>query len=147
MPLEGDLEEIRVRVYNEADYTAVVALWEEVFDRDPPWNKPHDLIKVKQSVQPELFLVCEQDGQIVGTTMAGFDGVRGWVHKVAASPGRRRQGIAQALMREAERRLKKMGCVKLNLQVRADNASAVEFYKSLGYLSEERISLGKRLVD
>ena len=147
MTTTEDAAPIRVRSYAEKDYAGVVALWETVFARDPPWNQPGDMIRVKSMVQPDLFLVCERDGEIVGTTIAGFDGVRGWVHKVAAAPGWRRQGIAEALMGEAQRRLRDLGCVKLNLQVRADNPSAVAFYKALGFVTEERVSMGKRLVD
>jgi ribosomal protein S18 acetylase RimI-like enzyme len=38
-----------------------------------------------------------------------------------------------------------MGCSKINLQVRSTNATAVELYRRLGYLIEERTSMGKRL--
>ena len=39
-----------------------------------------------------------------------------------------------------------MGCSKINLQVRASNATVVEFYKRLGYVIEERMSMGKRVT-
>ena len=49
------------------------------------------------------------------------------------------------LLVEAEKRLREIGCTKLNLQVRATNAEVITFYKSLGYSVEERVSMGKRL--
>lgn len=48
-------------------------------------------------------------------------------------------------MAHAERALSERGCPKINLQVRAANGSAVEFYRKLGYLEDDVISLGKRL--
>ncbi|MCL4158354.1 UNVERIFIED_CONTAM: hypothetical protein GTU68_009038 [Idotea baltica] len=78
--------------------------------------------------------------------MAGFDGVRGWVHKVAAHPQRTRSGIAGKLMQAAEHELAELGCTKLNLQVRAGNDSALAFYQAAGYTIEDRVSLGKHLV-
>ena len=36
-----------------------------------------------------------------------------------------------------------LGCPKVNLQVRSENAAVVTFYKSLGYAIEERVSMGK----
>ena len=78
-----------VRPYQSMDYGGVVALWEDVFPNEPSWNQSNTLINLKLTVQPELFLVCLLDGQIVGTTIAGFDGVRGWVHKVGTSPAHR----------------------------------------------------------
>ena len=50
-----------------------------------------------------------------------------------------------ALMRRAEARLARMGCPKLNLQVRATAPEAVGFYERLGFQVEERISMGKVL--
>ena len=82
---------------------------------------------------------------MVGTTVAGFDGVRGWVHHVAVHPDAQRKGIASLLMTAAEAGLRKMGCQKLNLQVRASNTSVLEFYEELGFQKEDRISFGKRL--
>lgn len=49
------------------------------------------------------------------------------------------------MMKEVEDRLRDLGCPKLNLQVRASNAAAVQFYENLGYGREERLSLGKPL--
>ena len=77
--------------------------------------------------------------------MAGFDGHRGWVHLVAVHPDNQRQGIGQAMMLEAERRLRDIGCTKVNLQVRSTNTGVVAFYESLGYTVEDRLSMGKRL--
>ena len=83
---------------------------------------------------------------LVGTAMGGYDGHRGWVYYVAVSPQKRRQGIGRTLMRRIEEELKRLGCPKLNLQVRASNHEVVAFYESLGYQVEERASMGKRLT-
>jgi ribosomal protein S18 acetylase RimI-like enzyme len=57
----------------------------------------------------------------------------------------RRSGIGTLLIEEAERRLAELGCTKINLQVRAENAAVAAFYRRLGYEIEERVSMGKRL--
>jgi ribosomal protein S18 acetylase RimI-like enzyme len=134
-----------IEQYRELDQAAVVALWEDVFRDDPPANAPLGMIQRKLTVQPELFLVARADGALAGTVLAGFDGVRGWIHHLAVDPRYRRRGIASALMRTAERGLLALGCPKVNLQVRATNAEVVAFYRSLGYAVEERLSLGKRI--
>jgi RimJ/RimL family protein N-acetyltransferase len=136
---------LTVRPYLERDEEEVVRLWGIVFPDPPSWNVPAEDIRRKLSVQRELFLVGVLDGRVVATTMAGFDGHRGWLHLVAVHPDHRRAGIAKALMLEAERRLRETGCTKVNLQVRASNHGVVAFYKSLGYAVEDRISMGKRL--
>ena len=136
---------IDIRVYRESDRQDVIHLWETIFPGGAAWNKSEDVISTKRSTQPELFFVAVQDDRVVGTILAGFDGVRGWVHRLAVHPNQRRQGLASVLMRRAESDLKSIGCPKLNLQVRASNLEVLTFYESLGYTVEQRASLGKAL--
>ena len=134
---------VSIRPYAAGDLHGVKALWEEVFPHDPPWNRAEIAIPAKLGVQPDLLLVAEVAGQIVGTAMAGYDGHRGWLYSVAVKPDRQGQGIGRMLVQDAERRLTDLGCRKINLQVRSGN-EVVGFYRTLGYDVEDRISLGKR---
>jgi ribosomal protein S18 acetylase RimI-like enzyme len=67
------------------------------------------------------------------------------VRNLAVAQGHRRRGIGRAMMSEAEMRLRRLGCPKVNLQVRSTNTGVIEFYGGLGYQIEDRVSLGKRL--
>jgi ribosomal protein S18 acetylase RimI-like enzyme len=131
---------VDIRPYESKDHAQVVALWNEVFPDDPPWNEPASMIRRKLTV-----LVAHVNDRVAGTVLAGFDGVRGWVHHLAVHGSCRRQGIASLLMIAAEKGLAALGCPKVNLQVRATNNAVVAFYRSLGYQLEDRASLGKRL--
>jgi ribosomal protein S18 acetylase RimI-like enzyme len=134
---------MNIRPFQVADTNAVVALWSNVFGYPQPRNAPENVIRQKMSVQPELFFVAVLDGIPVGTVMGGYDGHRGWVYSLAVRPEVRRQGIGSALMRHVEHELTRRGCPKINLQVVASNAATVAFYSKLGYVVEERISMGK----
>lgn len=131
--------------YRDVHFDGVDALWREAFPNDPPYNRAELAIPAKLAVQPELFLVAEDDEKVVGTVMAGYDGHRGWLYAVAVRRSHRGRNIAAALIREAEARLAALGCTKVNLQVRADNDAVVNLYAGLGYEIEPRISMGKRL--
>ena len=135
---------MKVREFADADENDVVALWQSC-GLLRPWNDPHKDIARKRAVQRELFLVGELDGAIVGSVMGGYDGHRGWVNYLAVDAPHRRSGLGRALMAEIETRLRKLGCPKLNLQVRNENAEALAFYERLGYLQDAAVSLGKRL--
>jgi ribosomal protein S18 acetylase RimI-like enzyme len=134
-----------VRPYETSDEAAVVKLWREVFPDDPPHHDPVACIHLKVAEQPELFFVATRGGDVVGSIMAGFDGHRGWIYRVAVSPRHQRQGIGTALMRRAETELVALKAPKINLQVRATNGQVAAFYEQLGYVVEERISMGKRI--
>ncbi len=134
-----------VRAYRGEDHDAVVRLWRTVFPNAPARNDPVLDIRRKAEVQPELFLVAELEGAVVGTCMAGFDGHRGWVHLLAVDPACRRRGVGRGLMERAAALLAERGCPKLNLQVRGATPEVAGFYERLGFQVEERISMGKVL--
>ena len=50
-------------------------------------------------------------------------------------------------MAAVEEKILAMGCPKVNLQIRADNAAVVRFYENIGYETEDRISMGRRLIE
>ena len=134
---------VKIRPYLESDEAAVVALWREIFPDAPAWNPPAGDIRRKLKVQRELFLVAAVGENVVGTVMGGYDGHRGWVYYLAVRPECRRKGIGTTLMKEIEVQLAQIGCPKINLQIRASNKDVVDFYKSLGYEVEDRVSMGK----
>jgi hypothetical protein len=136
-----------VRAFREEDRASLLALWARSFPDDPPWNAPHLMIENKLKVQPELLLVGESGGSIVGAVMAGFDGVRGWLHHLAVAHDHRRKGFATKLVHAAEEGVRRLGCTKVNLQLRVTNHEVVSFYRSLGYQIEERVSMGRRFDD
>ncbi len=136
---------MEIRPFTGADEKAVIALWQKC-DLLRPWNDPHQDIRRKLKVNPELFLVGVIEGQIVGTAMGGYEGHRGWVNYLAVDPAFQRQGYARQMMQEIEKRLLVLGCPKINLQVRVGNDSALEFYSRIGYKNDNVISLGKRLI-
>jgi ribosomal protein S18 acetylase RimI-like enzyme len=135
---------VRIRAFEASDEPAVIALWERC-DLLRPWNDPRKDIRRKLSVQPEMFLVGVLDRDVVATLMAGYEGHRGWLNYLAVAPEHRRKGLGRAIVARAEVLLRRAGCPKVNLQIRGGNASAIDFYRRLGYQVDDVVSLGKRL--
>lgn len=135
-----------VRSFREEDRQAVVALWEQS-GLIVPWNDPAADIDRKLSVQPELFVVGTESGRLIGTAMGGYDGHRGWIYYLAIEPGSRGRGWGRRLVEAVSERLQRKGCVKVNIMVRAANRQVADFYRRLGFKTDEVICLGKRLAD
>jgi ribosomal protein S18 acetylase RimI-like enzyme len=136
---------MQIRPFMPADTDAVISLWADA-GLIRPWNDPRKDIERKLSVQPELFLVAEDAGRVVGVAMVGYDGHRGWVNYLAVAQESRGLAYGRALMEEAERLLIELGCPKINLQIRADNTQVRAFYEHLGYAQDAAVSYGKRLI-
>src|SRR3984885_3330575 len=134
---------VQIIGYTAEHFGDVKSLWQEAFPDDPPWNAVEVAIPAKLAVQPHLFLVALDGAKVVGSIMSGYDGHRGWLYALAILNSHRRRGIGSALVRDAEERLRSIGCRKINLQVRVSNAAIVKFYERHGYMTEERVSMGK----
>ena len=78
------------------------------------------------------LLAAEEDGRIVGTLIAAWDGWRGNLYRLAVLPDGRRRGIATALVRAGEEHLHALGARRLAAIVLQDgNAGA--FWAAAGY--------------
>jgi ribosomal protein S18 acetylase RimI-like enzyme len=104
-----------------------------------------DEIAKKLQRDPDLFLVAEMDGAIIGSVLGGFDGRRGMVYHLAITETYRKQGIGSALMDELELRMKQKGCIRTYLLVTRDNLEAVHFYENSGWEQMDLLIYGKNL--
>jgi ribosomal protein S18 acetylase RimI-like enzyme len=66
----------------------------------------------------------------VGTVIAGWDGWRGGIYRLAVVPECRRRGVARALVAEAERQLAARGARRLSAMVARDEPQAVAFWNA-----------------
>jgi RimJ/RimL family protein N-acetyltransferase len=115
----------------------------ELMIRGPP--EPRTLICRKRDQSDGLIFVGECAGLVIGTILAGYDGVRGWIYSLAVAESHRRQGVGRWLLEAVEGELALRGCPKVNLQVRGTNRDVLAFYERCGYAIEDRASLGKPL--
>ena len=92
-------------------------------------DEPEEIQKKLQR-DPDLFLVAESRGRLIGTIIGGFDGRRGLIYHLAVEAAFRQQGVGGLLMEEVERRMKAKGCLKCYLMVAGDNDNAMRFYET-----------------
>ena len=58
---------------------------------------------------PDALIVAEMDGRIVGSVIAGWDGWRGAIYRLAVDAEHRRRGLGHTLLRAAEDHLAALG--------------------------------------
>jgi ribosomal protein S18 acetylase RimI-like enzyme len=128
----ADDVQVRLREFHyPEDYPAVRSLWENagpgihVRRSDEPAE-----IEKKLQRDPDLFLVAEAEGKMIGTVIGGFDGRRGLIYHLAVAADYRTHGIGSLLMDEVERRLKAKGCIRCYLMVAYGNEGAMQFYEA-----------------
>jgi GNAT superfamily N-acetyltransferase len=89
---------VEVRAATDADIDAVLAVWAEARSRAA--QTPDDPAVVQQLLDrdPGALLVADSDGEVIGVLIAGWDGWRGNVYRLAVLPSHRREGIARELV-------------------------------------------------
>jgi len=132
---------IEIRELVPDDYDAVVALWrasDGVTMRDVDQREPLSAYLVHHR---GLSFVAVENGVIIGSTLCGTDGRRGYLQHVAVAKSHRRRGIASALVERSVNALAERGIDKCHLMVLADNVDAQAFWTRIGWKERSEIRL------
>ena len=135
---------MELRTYREGDGDRLRTFWLTCGIKIRPGDDDASLARFAER-NPGLLLLAEEDGHLVGSALAGWDGRRGWLYHVAVHKDERRRGIGRQLVAELEARLRAIGCAKLNLIVWDDNTWAMRFWEALGYRREKTVEYAKQL--
>jgi ribosomal protein S18 acetylase RimI-like enzyme len=140
-------QEITVRRCRQADVPLVLELWERA--RSGHASTPDRIEDVERLVadSPAALLVAERDGEIVGALIAGWDGWRGNMYRLAVRDGCRREGIGLALTRAGEDYLRGRGVRRITALVAFEDEVAGAFWASAGYPQDHDIGRRVRQLD
>ena len=129
------------------DYESVYHLWGGI-EKGVHIGRSDTLAEIERKIarDPDLFIVAESEGAIIGSVIGGFDGRRGLIYHLAVAASFRGMGIGSRLMDEVESRLSAKGCLKCYLLVTNDNPEAEGYYQQRGWQPMNTVHLfGKEL--
>ena len=128
---------VDIRAANTADIDAVLTVWAEA--RSAAARTPDDPQFVEQLLEhdPGALLVAEADGGVVGVLIAGWDGWRGNVYRLAVLPSHRRQGIGRRLVEAGHDRLRDQGARRVTALVGGEEGAAHGLWRAVGYQRDE----------
>lgn len=86
---------------------------------------------------PGALILAIQDGRVVGSVIAGFDGWRCHLYRLAVAPDRRGRGIGRLLIEAAERRFEAFGGRRADAMVLERNVTAHGVWSAAGYERED----------
>lgn len=116
------------------DYPSTLKLWESM-EMGVSVGRSDTFEEIEKKVQrdPDLFLLAEVEGGIIGSVIGGYDGRRGLIYHLAVRQDFRKQGVSDMLLTEVEKRLQGKGCLKCYLLIVSDNERAARFYEHRGW--------------
>ena len=114
----------------------VLASYEKLLFPYSPWNTAQFKEEFAGIPTTRFMSVAEADNTIIGYcgVFLPAPGVEADILTVAVLPEYRRQGIAREFMRQIEEWARERGASAMMLEVEHTNESAIELYKSLGYM-------------
>ena len=114
----------------------VLASYEKLLFPYSPWNSAQFKEEFAGIPTTRFMSVAESENKIIGYcgVFVPAPGVEADILTVAVLPEYRRQGIAREFMRQIEEWSHQRGASAMMLEVEQSNESAIELYKSLGYM-------------
>jgi len=115
-----------------ADLDRVLQLELTLFG-DEAWSRQMLASELDQQPASRLYLVAEDDGQLIGYAGLLAAGQQADVLTIAVDTARWGQGIGSELIRQLLAEATGRGCTEIFLEVRADNPRAQRLYRWWGF--------------
>jgi ribosomal protein S18 acetylase RimI-like enzyme len=134
MPISANVAGVLIRTATNADVAAVLEFWTDAAEDAHRPADTADAIAALLARDPDaLLLAVDPAGRIIGSVIAGWDGWRCHVYRLAVAPDRRREGIGRALISAAEARFTATGAGRADAMVLDENTDAHGAWRTAGY--------------
>ena len=127
--------DLRIRTARPDEATRVLVFWKEAAEGTSVTDDVDGVTRLI-SRDPEALILAESDGLLVGSVIAGYDGWRCSLYRLAVLPSHRRRGVSRALLEAAERRFAAVGGRRGDAMVLEANEQAHGAWAAAGYRKE-----------
>jgi ribosomal protein S18 acetylase RimI-like enzyme len=128
---------LELRAGAAADVDGLLELWAEAAENAERAPDTREAVTALLGRDPDAVIVAEHDGELVGSVIAGWDGWRCHLYRLAVRPAWRRRGVGSALLRAAEDRFRAVGSARADAMVLDSNGLGQSLWRAEGYRRQE----------
>ena len=119
------------------DVAGLLELWQEAAENAGRPTDTGQAVTALLDRDPESMIIAEQDGVLIGSIIAGWDGWRYHLYRLAVRPDWRRKGVGSALLSAAEDRFKRLGASRADAMVLDENDLGQNLWRASGYRKQD----------
>jgi ribosomal protein S18 acetylase RimI-like enzyme len=117
-----------------ADVPWLLSLWAEAAENDSRPADTGEAVLALLSRDPDAVIIAAADhGELAGSIIAGWDGWRYHLYRLAVLPSWRRRGVGRALLNAAEDRFEALGATRADAMVLVSNDLGQRLWQASGY--------------
>jgi ribosomal protein S18 acetylase RimI-like enzyme len=117
------------------DHDSMTKVWERAgLPYKPKGRDSRENTAKQMELFPEFYLGAFHGNKLVGVVIASYESrMKGWINRLAVDPAYQRQGVAEQLVRKAEKTLKKHGAKIFCALIELPNDKSVGLFQKMGY--------------
>lgn len=119
-----------------ADYENLIFFWKVNYFVNE--MDSHDRFELFLKKNPNLSILAEENGTILGTALGSFDGRRGYLQKVVVDKTYRRKGVGKQLVKKVIEKLRTVGAIYIPISAGED---LVHFYEDCGFKKTTQVPM------
>ncbi|MGW4056095.1 GNAT family N-acetyltransferase [Streptomyces sp. NPDC004779] len=128
---------IQIRTAVPSDAESVLAFWRESAEGTSISDDVDGVRRLLDRDSEALILAVDGD-RIVGSVIAGWDGWRASLYRLAVLPSYRRRGLSKALLQASEDRFAALGGRRVDAMVLEANERAHHAWGAAGYERQDQ---------
>lgn len=126
-----------LRGASAADIDGLLAMWAEAAENNSRPPDTRAAVSALLDRDPDAVILAEHDGELIGSIIAGWDGWRCHLYRLAVRPAWRKQGLGSALLSTAENRFKALGAARIDAMVLDSNDLGQYLWRASGYRKQD----------
>ncbi len=131
---------MQLRTIKIDDHQKLIEFWKKNYFVSEMDSSEHFRVFLEKN--PELSVLMEENGEIIGSALGSYDGRRGYLQKLVTDKESRNKGIGRQVAREVVKRLKMAGALYIPISV---EEKLVPFYEKCGFVKKDSFSMSMDL--